>query len=82
MAIISFLGAGSTVFAKNLLGDTMLTPETRDVFTSRSGVFPAVEFLRDKQGKVSGFKLPDAGVTFEKTGGVETGKDTASQNKK
>lgn len=26
MSKITFLGAGSTVFAKNVLGDTMLTP--------------------------------------------------------
>jgi len=48
-------------------GDFDLTPETRDVFTGPPGEFNAVEFLRDKQGKISGFKLPNIDVTFEKT---------------
>ena len=30
MAKITFMGAGSTVFAKNILGDAMLTPSIRD----------------------------------------------------
>ncbi len=30
MSKITFMGAGSTVFAKNVLGDTMLTPALRD----------------------------------------------------
>ena len=31
MAKITFMGAGSTVFAKNVLGDTMLSPALHDV---------------------------------------------------
>lgn len=31
MAKITFLGAGSTIFAKNVLGDTMLSPALHDV---------------------------------------------------
>ncbi|MHB1483219.1 MAG: alpha-galactosidase [Saccharofermentanales bacterium] len=31
MPKITFLGAGSTVFAKNVLGDCMLTPEIKDI---------------------------------------------------
>ena len=30
MANIAFLGAGSTIFAKNVLGDVMLTPALED----------------------------------------------------
>ena len=30
MKKITFMGAGSTVFAKNVLGDTMLTPALRE----------------------------------------------------
>jgi alpha-galactosidase len=30
MPKISFMGAGSTIFAKNILGDAMLTPSLRD----------------------------------------------------
>ena len=30
---ITFLGAGSTIFAKNLLGDTLLTPALKDDLT-------------------------------------------------
>lgn len=30
MAIITFLGAGSTIFARNILGDVMVTPALRD----------------------------------------------------
>ena len=30
MAKITFMGAGSTVFAKNVLGDAMLTPCLQD----------------------------------------------------
>ena len=30
MAKIAFLGAGSTIFAKNILGDCLLTPALRD----------------------------------------------------
>ena len=30
MGKITFMGAGSTVFAKNVLGDSMLTPALRD----------------------------------------------------
>ena len=30
MVKITFIGAGSTVFAKNILGDTMLTPSLQD----------------------------------------------------
>lgn len=48
-------------------GDAILKPETRDTFTMRSGIFNVVEFLRDKQGKISGFTLPNIGVTFKKT---------------
>ncbi len=30
MSKITFMGAGSTIFAKNILGDCMLTPSLRD----------------------------------------------------
>ena len=30
MATITFMGAGSTIFAKNVLGDCMLTEPLRD----------------------------------------------------
>ena len=30
MGKITFMGAGSTVFAKNVIGDAMLTPSLRD----------------------------------------------------
>ena len=34
MLKITFMGAGSTVFAKNVLGDVMLTPSLHEVSTS------------------------------------------------
>ena len=40
MTKISFLGAGSTVFAKNLLGDILSFPELRDVTISLHDIDP------------------------------------------
>ena len=34
MAKITFIGAGSTVFVKNVLGDCILTPALRDSYIS------------------------------------------------
>ncbi len=41
MARIAFLGAGSTVFAKNVLGDCILTPEIPDLSIALHDIDPA-----------------------------------------
>lgn len=40
MPKISFMGAGSTVFAKNVLGDCILTPEIKDIEISLHDIDP------------------------------------------
>ena len=40
MTKISFIGAGSTVFAKNLLGDILSYPELRDATISLFDIDP------------------------------------------
>ena len=41
MTKISFLGAGSTVFAKNLMGDILSYPELQDATISLFDIDPA-----------------------------------------
>jgi hypothetical protein len=48
------------------ISDISLTPESRDHFTTNSTTFRMVEFLRDKQQKVSGFKMTGFQITFKK----------------
>jgi CubicO group peptidase (beta-lactamase class C family) len=49
------------------LDDLRLTPEEQDCFRTNSRIFTRVEFLRDKQQKISGFKLGGLDVVFRKT---------------
>ncbi len=59
MVKITFLGAGSTVFAKNVLGDVMLTPEIRDVEIALMDIDPVrledsrimLEKIRNETGR-------------------------------
>lgn len=48
------------------LSDVTLTPEARDHFDTDSRGYPMVEFIRDKQQKVSGFKMMGVEILFEK----------------
>jgi CubicO group peptidase (beta-lactamase class C family) len=48
------------------LNDVSLTPEARDHFNTNSRSYPMVEFIRDKQRKVSGFKMMGFEIVFKK----------------
>jgi len=48
------------------LSDVTLTPEARDHFNTNSGNYPMVEFIRDKQQKISGFKMMGLEIIFKK----------------
>jgi hypothetical protein len=48
------------------LSDVSLTPESRDHFNTDSRSYPMVEFIRDKQQKVSGFKMMGFEIMFNK----------------
>jgi CubicO group peptidase (beta-lactamase class C family) len=48
------------------LSDVTLTPEARDHFNTDSRSYPMVEFIRDKQQKVSGFKMMGFEIMFNK----------------
>jgi len=51
MAKITFLGAGSTVFAKNVLGDSILSPALRDSEFALYDIDP--ERLRDSEAMLN-----------------------------
>lgn len=55
MSKITFLGAGSTVFAKNVLGDCMLTPSLADFEIALFDINP--ERLRDSEMMLNNLKL-------------------------
>ncbi len=55
MSKITFLGAGSTVFAKNVLGDCMLTPSLADFEFALFDIDP--ERLRDSEMMLNNLKL-------------------------
>jgi CubicO group peptidase (beta-lactamase class C family) len=48
------------------LSDVSLTPEARDHFNSNSRSYSMIEFIRDKQQKVSGFKMMGFDIMFKK----------------
>ena len=48
------------------LSDVTLTPESRDHFNTNSRSYRMVEFIRDKQQKVSGFKMMGLEIIFKK----------------
>jgi CubicO group peptidase (beta-lactamase class C family) len=48
------------------VNDVRLTPEARDHFNTNSRSYPMVEFIRDKQQKVSGFKMKGFEILFNK----------------
>lgn len=54
------------VITHQRLNDVSLTPESQDHFTTNSRIYRMVEFLRDKQQKVTGFKMEGLQITFKK----------------
>jgi hypothetical protein len=54
------------VITHKRLSDVSLTPEARDHFTTNSRSYQMVEFIRDKQQKVSGFKMMGLEIMFKK----------------
>lgn len=48
------------------LNDVTLTPESRDNFNTDSRNYSMIEFIRDKQQKVSGFKMMGFEIMFKK----------------
>lgn len=48
------------------LSDILLEPESQDHFTTDFPAYPMVEFIRDKQNKVSGFKMDGLQIIFKK----------------
>jgi CubicO group peptidase (beta-lactamase class C family) len=56
----------SLVVSHPRLSDVRLRPEERDNFATNSRAYPMVEFLRDDQKKISGFKMYNVPVTFKK----------------
>ena len=58
MAKIVFLGAGSTVFAKSVLGDCLHVPELKDAHTSAELTIDEIVALCDDLIEAHGDMLP------------------------
>jgi CubicO group peptidase (beta-lactamase class C family) len=54
------------VITHNRLSDVTLTPEARDHFNTDSRSYRLVEFIRDRQQKVSGLKMMGLDILFKK----------------
>lgn len=75
MSKITFMGAGSTVFAKNVLGDSMLTPALRDFDIALYDIDP--ERLEESYTMITALNrnINEGRARVEKYLGVENRKD-------